>query len=222
MSSVTAARARAACPLSSALPACAPTASSSRRSRAPKASTRSTASSPTRRVSPRSATAIAAGRPRLVSPMRRSARLLGEVDRRGVRELLEQRALGRRRIARERAPGALAAVDLRAQHSPVGGVHDERRAGRADEQPRVLEQHARRRLGAGGGVHVAHDREQRLHLGALPRLPHVRAVGQHDRPRRQQQHEQDEERQAGQVEHVQRARSEQPGAPRRARSPRGR
>ena len=72
---MTAASARAVCPLSSAPPACAPTVSSTRRSRGPNGTLRSTASSPTTRVSPRSATTIAAGRPRPVSPMRRSGRV---------------------------------------------------------------------------------------------------------------------------------------------------
>ena len=181
LSSVSAASARAVWPLSSALPACLPTVSSSRRSRRLNDSLRSTASSPTMRVSPRNATTIAAGRPRPVRPVRRSGRRVREVDHGREGELLEERALRRRRVARERAAGALPAVDLRAQHAALGRVQHERGAGGADQRARVLEQHAGGGLRAGGGVHVAHDREQRLDLRALAPLPQVRAVGEHQR-----------------------------------------
>ena len=184
LSSVTAASARAVWPLSSALPACTPTVSSRRRSRRLNDSPRSTASMPTTRFSPRSATTIAAGRPRPVSPMRRSGRVFERSITETSAELLEQRALGQRGLARERAARALAPVHLRAQDAPVGGVQHERRAVGADERARVLEQHAGRRLGAGGRVHVAHDRQQRLDLRALATRAGVRAPGERERGRR--------------------------------------
>ena len=218
LSSVTAASARAVCPLSRALPAWTPTVSSRRRSRGPNA-WRARRRACRRRALPAQATTIAAGRPRPVSPMRRSGRV-GEVDHRGVRELVEQRALGQGGLARERAARPLTAVDLRAQHSPVGGVQDERGAVGADERAGVLEQHSRRSLGAGRGVHVAHDREQRLDLGALPPSP-ARGRGRRARSLRPAgADEQDEERSADRG----RARSSAGGRapPRRARSPRWR
>ena len=101
-----------------------------------------------------------------------------EVDHGGGLELLEQRALGRRGLAGERTAGALAPVDLRAQDAALGRVQDERGTGRADQRTGMLEQHARSRLGAGGGVHVAHDRQQRLDLRALAALTSVCAIGQ--------------------------------------------
>ena len=78
---------------------------------------------------------------------------------------------------------------------PSARVQDERRAGRSDEQAGVLEQHPGGGLGAGGRVHVAHDREQRLDLRALARLAHVRPVGEQGGPRGDRQQDQREEQQ---------------------------
>ena len=87
-------------------------------------------------------------------------------------------------------------------------MQHERGAGGADEQAGVLEQHARGGLGAGGRVHVAHDREQRLDLRALARLAGVRPVGERERERRHGQDDQAEEHHRREIE---RAHRTQPG-----------
>ncbi len=128
-----------------------------------------------------------------------------EVDHGRGLELLEQCALGRRGLTGEGAPGALAPVDLRAQDAALGRVQDERGAGGADQRTGVLEQDACSRLGAGGGVHVAHDRQQRLDLRALAALPSVGAIGQPERAGGHGQKRQAEERESREIERAHRA-----------------
>ena len=124
----------------------------------------------------------------------------GEVDRSRVHELVEKPALGRRGLARERAARPAPGIDLRAEHAGVRGREDERRPGRAHEQARVLEQHPGSRLGTDGSVDVAHDREQRLDLRALPALPHVRAVGQRKCAGGHRQEDRPEEREGRRID----------------------
>ena len=206
LSSVSAASARAVWPLSSALPACLPTVSSSRRSRRLNDSLRSTASSPTMRVSPRKRDDDRRRQAEARETRAAFRARVREVDHGCEGKLLEERALRRRRVARERAAGALPAVDLRAQHAALGRVQHERGAGGPDQRAGVLEQHAGGGLRAGGGMHVAHDREQRLDLRALAPLPEMRAVGERQRAAGQGQDRQAEECEHRNIERPQLAR----------------